>query len=74
MDLKKTLLNAVEDVVKKVVADHYATLEQKIVDELKDLIPGDKYDAVVDVIRANFAAKAKEALDALVDKIDNEVG
>ena len=74
MDLKKTLLNAVEDVVKKIVAEHYADLEQKVVDALKDLVPGDKYDAVVDVIRAQFAAKAKEALDALVDKIDGEVG
>ena len=73
MEFKKVSLSAVEDVVKKLVAEHYAGLEQKLVDELKDLIPGEKYDAVVDVIRANFAAKGKEALDGLVDKIYGEV-
>ncbi len=67
--VKDDALEAAENLAEKLISKHYDSVMAEVLEEVKELIPGDKYDFLADLLIDKMAPLGKAKLLALAEKI-----
>ena len=72
-ELKLEVLKGAENMAKGIVDRVFDPAVAEAVEKLKEVIPGDKYDFLAEVVAAQVAPVLKAQLLAQIEKISQEV-
>lgn len=71
--MKDDVLAGAEKALEAFVEQSYEAIAEELVLKIKELVPGDKFDGIVDLIAVPMKPAIKELLLAQIEKISTKV-